>query len=134
MDVRFVAAKVDLKDAESVASFLAQGFRVHEQEAFGALFFDLGSQLIAAEELFRGAGSACSVDVRVLMRRALLLSATSLILWHSHPSGTTEPSLHDIELSKRVARAGEQLEVRLIDHLIVAPDGSFTSMRRKRCW
>ena len=131
-EVQFVTRTV-FEDPEKISAFLVQRFRLHDQEILGALFFDHGAGLIAVEELFKGSGYACAVDVRILMRRAMLLSATSLILWHSHPSGSTEPSQHDVEFTKRVAQVGQQLEVRLIDHLIVAPDGDFTSMRRERC-
>ena len=50
-----------------MAGFLVQRFRIHDQEIFGALFFDHGAGLIAAEELFKGSGFACAVDVRILM-------------------------------------------------------------------
>ena len=86
-----------LEGAEHVAQFLVQRYRLRDQEVFGALFLDTGGRLIAAEDLFKGSGSACVADPRFIMRRALLLSAASTILFHSHPGGTTTPSQHDIE-------------------------------------
>ena len=90
--------------------------------------------MLSAQELFKGSSSACIADPRVIMRRALLLSASSLVLFHAHPSGDTTPSLHDVEFTKRIAKAGEFLNVRLLDHLVLGPDGQFTSMRRERLW
>ncbi|MEM8996858.1 MAG: JAB domain-containing protein [Acidobacteriota bacterium] len=123
-----------LESAEQVAQYLVLRYRLRDQEVFGALFLDTGGRLISVEELFKGSGSACVAEPRFILRRALLLSAASTILFHSHPGGTTTPSRHDIEFTRKVAKAGEHLNVRLLDHLIVAPDGRFTSMRRRRCW
>ena len=122
------------ENPEGIAQYLVQRYRLRDQEVFGALFLDDGGRLIAAEELFRGSGSACVADPRFIMRRALLRSAASIAVFHSHPAGTTTPSLHDVEFTKRVAKACECMNVRLLDHLIVAPDGRFTSLRRRRCW
>ena len=122
------------ENPEGIAQYLVQRYRLRDQEVFGALFLDTGGRLIAAEELFKGSGSACVADPRFIMRRALLRSAASIAVFHSHPAGTTTPSLHDVEFTKRVAKACECMNVRLLDHLIVAPDGRFTSLRRRRCW
>ena len=119
---------------EGIAQYLVQRYRLRDQEVFGALFLDTGGRLIAAEELFEGSGSACVVDPRFIMRRALLWSAASIGIFHVHPAGTTTPSLHDIEFTKRVAKACNCMNIRLLDHLIVAPDGQFTSLRRQRAW
>lgn len=123
-----------LEGAEQVAQFLVQRYRLRDQEAFGALFLDTGGRLIAGDELFRGSGSACVVNPRFIMRRALLLSAASCLIWHVHPGGTITPSQHDIEFTRKIAKAGELLSIRLLDHLVLAPDGRFTSMRRRRMW
>ncbi|MEM8995959.1 MAG: JAB domain-containing protein [Acidobacteriota bacterium] len=123
-----------IENAEQVAQYLVQRYRLRDQEVFGALFLDTGGRLIRAEDLFRGSGSACVADSRFIMRRALLLSAASAILFHCHPGGTTTPSQHDLEFTRKVAKAGQHMGIRLLDHLIVAPDGQFTSMRRRRMW
>ena len=122
------------ENPEGLAHFLVQRYRLRDQEVFGALFLDTGGRLIAEEELFKGSGSACVVDPRFIMRRALLWSAASIGIYHVHPAGTTTPSLHDVEFTKRVAKACNCINIRLLDHLIVAPDGQFTSLRRQRAW
>ena len=66
------------ENPEGTAQYLVQHYRLRDQEVFGALFLDTGGRLIAAEELFKGSGSACIVDPRFIMRRALLWSAASL--------------------------------------------------------
>ncbi|MEM1183134.1 MAG: JAB domain-containing protein [Acidobacteriota bacterium] len=123
-----------LESAEEVARFIVQRYRIRDQEVCGALYLDQGGRMISAQELFKGSGRACTADPKVIMRRALLLSASSLILFHGHPGGNTTPSLHDVEFTKRVAKAGKLMDVRLLDHLVLAPDGQFTSMRRERLW
>lgn len=129
-----IADRPVLESPKGVAQYIVQRYRIRDQEVFGALYLDQGGRLLSAHEFFKGSGSACIADPRVIMRRALLLSASSLVVFHAHPSGNTTPSLHDVEFTKRIAKAGEFLNVRLLDHLVLGPDGQFTSMRRERLW
>jgi DNA repair protein RadC len=59
------------------------------------------------------------VDIRLLMKRALDLCASAILVAHNHPSGNLVPSDEDIELTNKIKRAGDFLDIRLIDHLIV---------------
>ena len=71
------------------------------------------------------------VHPRELFKTAILSNAASIMAFHNHPSGDTEPSQQDIQLTNRLYEAGELLGIKLLDHLIIG-DGTFTSLKRKR--
>lgn len=85
-----------------------------------ALFLDTRLRLIAAEELSRGTISQATIYPRELVRAALRLHASTVILVHNHPSGSCEPSNADIQLTRHVGQALRLVDVRLADHIIVA--------------
>lgn len=90
-----------------------------ETEEFRVLFLDRKNALIADE--VQGSGTVDHVPVypREIMRRALELNATALILVHNHPSGDPTPSQADIAMTEQVQRAGESLSIALHDHLVI---------------
>jgi DNA repair protein RadC len=90
-----------------------------DTEEFRVLFLDRKNRLIADEAQGRGTVDHVPVYPREIMRRALELSATALILVHNHPSGDPTPSDADIAMTDQVRRAGEHLSVTLHDHLII---------------
>jgi DNA repair protein RadC len=96
----------------------------HEaREQFRVLFLDRKNQLIADEIMNQGTVDHAPVYPREIMRRALELSASAVILVHHHPSGDPTPSRADIDMTKQVVDAGRPLKVQVHDHLIVGRDG-----------
>lgn len=93
------------------------------REQFRVLFLDKKNQLIADEQLGRGTVDHAPVYPREVMRRALELSASSIILVHNHPSGDPSPSSADVEMTKQIIEAGRALRVTVHDHLVVGRDG-----------
>lgn len=94
-----------------------------EHEGFAMLFLDNQHRILAYEELFRGTLSSASVYPREVVKRALALNAAALMLVHNHPSGYPEPSRADIEIPHRLQTALELVDIRLLDHLVVATEG-----------
>lgn len=92
----------------------------HPDEHFACLFLTTQHTLIAFERLFRGTISGAAVYPRVLVRRCLELNAAAVILVHNHPSGVSEPSPADRQITERLQRALELIDVRVLDHLIVS--------------
>ena len=90
-----------------------------EREAFRVLFLDKKNQLIADEILGRGTVDHAPVYPREVMRRALELSASHLILVHNHPSGDPTPSSADVEMTRQIVDAGKALKIVIHDHVIV---------------
>jgi len=89
-------------------------------EVFGALWLDAQNRLIRYEELFRGTLSQTSVYPREVIKSALAHNAAAVILAHNHPSGLTQPSRADETLTTSLKQALAQVDVKVLDHFIVA--------------
>lgn len=107
----------------------AQGHEVREQ--FRILFLDKKNQLIADEVQGQGTVDHTPVYVREVVKRALELSATAIVLVHNHPSGDPTPSRADIDMTKMIVDAARPLGVIVHDHIIVGRHGhaSFKALR-----
>jgi DNA repair protein RadC len=96
----------------------------HEpREQFRVLFLDKKNQLIADERLGSGTVDHAPVYPREVVRRALELSASSLILVHNHPSGDPQPSAADVDMTRQIVDAGRILRISVHDHLVVGREG-----------
>jgi DNA repair protein RadC len=93
-----------------------------EREVFAVAFLDAAHQLIAIEELFEGGINYASVSPRVVATRALDRRASAVVVFHNHPSGQAKASVEDEILTKRLKEALNFLEIRLLDHILVAAD------------
>jgi DNA repair protein RadC len=93
------------------------------REQFRVLFLDKKNQLIADETLHTGTVDHAPVYPREVMRRALELSASALILVHNHPSGDPTPSKADIDMTRQIVEAGKALRIEIHDHLVVGHEG-----------
>lgn len=91
-----------------------------EHEVFIVLYLDVQNHLIEDEEIFRGTLTHTSVYPREVVKSALARNAASVILAHNHPSGHPEPSAADLALTRQLASALSIVEVRVVDHFIVA--------------
>lgn len=99
----------------------AMGFQAREQ--FRILFLDKRNRIIADEVQQEGTVDHTPVYVREILKRALELSSTAIILVHNHPSGDPEPSRADIEMTREIVDAGKSLGITVHDHIIVGRDG-----------
>jgi DNA repair protein RadC len=102
-----------------------------EREQFRIIFLDKKNQLIADEVQGEGTIDHTPVYPREVIKRALELSASAIILVHNHPSGDPTPSSADIDMTRRIAEIGEKLGVTLHDHIIVGRNGH-TSFKGSR--
>ena len=105
---------------EAVKHYLQLHLAHHPHEIFAVLFLDSQNCLIAMEEMFRGTLSQTSVYPREVALRALHHHAAGLILSHNHPSGCVQPSQADKTLTATLQSALGLLDVRVLDHIIVA--------------
>ena len=99
--------------------FLRQRLGGRRQEIFAAMFLNSRHQLLMFEELFAGSVDRAHVYPRELLRRALDHNAAAVVLAHNHPSGNPEPSASDVDLTKRLGRLLNEIDVRLLDHIVV---------------
>jgi len=114
----------------AVGDYLRITLARREHEIFMALFLDAQNRLLAAEELFRGTRTQTSVYPREVVKRALALNAAALIFAHNHPSGVAEPSRSDELLTGSLRQAFALVEVRVLDHLIVAGQSTVSFAER----
>ena len=101
-----------------------------QSEQFRVLFLDCRNGLIRDEIVSRGSVLEAPVYPREIMRRALQIGASGLILVHNHPSGDPYPSRGDVEATAKIILAAQSLEIEVHDHIILARSGwsSFKSL------
>jgi len=88
-------------------------------EVFVCLFLDNKHRVLSMEETFYGTIDGTTIYPRVVVKRALELNAAAMIIVHNHPSGTSKPSLNDIQITKILDDALNLVGIRLLDHIIV---------------
>lgn len=93
-----------------------------DHEVFGVLFLDNRHGLIKDDIIFRGTINAASVYPREVAKEALLCGAAAVIYYHNHPSGHSQPSQADLQITSRLKDALELIDVHSLDHMIVAKD------------
>ncbi len=109
-----------LTSPHATKQFLRHALAGKKQEVFACLYLDNQHQILAFEELFQGTLNAASVYPREVVRHVLEKGAAALIICHNHPSGSPIASDADIQLTKRLVAALDLIDVRILDHLIVA--------------
>lgn len=110
-----------LADPAAVKHYLQLHLAARAHEVFAVVFLDAQNRLIALEELFRGTLTQTSVYPREVALRALHHQASAVVLAHNHPSGSVQPSRADEALTQTLKSALALLDVRVLDHIIVAP-------------
>jgi DNA repair protein RadC len=115
---------------DAVKNYLQLHLAHRPHEVFACLFLDAQNRLIALEELFRGTLTQTSVYPREVVLKALHHHAAAVVLAHNHPSGTVQPSRADEALTQTLKAALALVDVRVLDHVIVAP-GQALSMAEK---
>lgn len=118
--------KTSISSARDSYNVFSQHLSDLRTEEFWAIFLNQKNQIVYKTQISKGGISGTLVDVRVLFRIALEHFATSIIVAHNHPSGSLKPSLEDIQITKNIKKAGEILNITLLDHLIIG-DNSFLS-------
>ncbi len=104
---------------QAVLDYCSAALIHRRTERFHVLYLDSRNKLIADEEQQRGTVDRVQLYPREVMKRALELGASAVILVHNHPSGDTEPSKADIDMTRQVTEAGAKLGVIVHDHLVI---------------
>ncbi|MEN8125081.1 MAG: DNA repair protein RadC [Bacteroidota bacterium] len=97
-----------------------------QHEEFWIIFLNNSNKILDKTLLSKGGLTGTLVDSRIVYKKAMELSATGIILCHNHPSGTVKPSTSDINLTKKLKNAGDILDIKVLDHLIIT-EKKFTS-------
>ena len=119
-----------LNSPRAVKEYLQLLLRSRQQEVFMVIFLDAQHRVVANEELFQGTLTQTSVYPREVVKRALFHNAAAVILAHNHPSGVAEPSQSDRMLTDALKQALALIDVRVLDHFIVAGSGCLSFAER----
>ena len=106
-------------------------FEAFEQEELYVLMLNMKNRVTHVAMIYRGTVNSIFVREAEVLRPAVRLNATSILIAHNHPSGLPEPSPEDVRFSEALFHAGRLLKIELLDHLIIG-DGSWVSLRERR--
>jgi len=95
-------------------------------EEFWIVYVNNSNKVLQTSQLSRGGITGTLVDVRLVFKNALQIGAVAIILAHNHPSGTLKPSQADITITKKLIAAGESLDIKVLDHLIITEKAYFS--------
>ena len=120
------ASTPKISSSKDVANIMQPLVGDLQHEEFWVLYLNNSNKVIAKHQLSKGGFTATLVDVRLLYKRSLELSAVGIIVCHNHPSGKLSPSQSDIELTNKIKKAGQTLDIKLLDHLIITEKAYFS--------
>lgn len=126
---RQAAAPLDepiIRASRDIGQFLQARFRDLGHEVFAVAFLNRANMVKQLEVVSQGGLTGTVVDLRIIIKRALELAATSIILCHNHPSGNLKPSKADEQITQKVQKAAEFFDISLIDHIIVSHLGFYS--------
>ncbi len=115
---------------EDVARFAMPHFRHETKEHFAVLLLNTKNHILAMPVISQGSLTASVVHPREVFEAAVRHSAASMILLHNHPSGDPSPSREDIAVTERLVKAGQIMDIPVLDHVIIGND-SFASLKEK---
>ena len=118
-----------IKTDEDVARLMRPIFEGMQHEECWVIYLTSSNRILERQRVSQGGVQATVVDHRLIVKRALELLATQLIMVHNHPSGAAEPSLADKELTKKVKSAAALFDIRMLDHVIISREGNFSFRR-----
>ncbi len=110
--------RTSIRNSGDVKNILRHYLMDLSHEEFYVMYLNRANRVIKLEQLSKGGLSATVVDVKLIMRQALLLKASTLILAHNHPSGNLRPSEEDLKLTAQIKKACKYFDLKLLDHLI----------------
>lgn len=95
-------------------------------EEFWILYLNNSNKVLHKNQLSKGGITGTLVDVRLVLKMALEVGAVGIILAHNHPSGTLKPSEADKHITQKLKKAGESLDIKILDHLIITENAYFS--------
>jgi DNA repair protein RadC len=122
--------RADLGSATAIYNYMHPLMQDLDVEEFHVLLMNQRFRLIKSVRLSHGGITETAVDVRLIMKEAILNNATVLVVCHNHPSGNTRPSRDDDRITESIRKASEVLRVYFLDHVIVT-DGAYYSYREE---
>ncbi|WP_128814473.1 RadC family protein [Acinetobacter calcoaceticus] len=126
LDHHFQKNNLSLHSSDLVLDYLRYELKGEKQEVFAVLCLDPELRKLHFKKLFFGSVQHCAVSVNQTLRYALQQHACQLVIAHNHPFGSAQPSAEDIALTQQLEHACQLVEIHLLDHFIISPEGSFS--------
>lgn len=115
-----------IKSSKDAAAIIANDLKYLSYEECWVMYLNRSNKLLKKERLSIGGVSSAIVDVKIVVKRALELLASAIILVHNHPSGSSSPGEHDKKQTQLLKNAAALFDISLLDHLIIAGDSFFS--------
>jgi DNA repair protein RadC len=119
-------ARVDVSSSKDVYDLMKPLVEDLEVEQFWVLYLNNANKVLDKSRISQGGMTATIVDVRVILKKALKLNSTGIILCHNHPSGTLRASEADCKLTEKVKVSSKLMDIQLLDHIIVTDQSYFS--------
>jgi len=118
-----IKEKKKISSSQDVFDWMSPRIADLKHEEFWVLHLDRGNNIIDTYQLSKGGISATVADLRLIFKKAISLGASSIILAHNHPSGQLIASDADQNLTNKIRDAGQLLDIKLLDHIIISENG-----------
>jgi DNA repair protein RadC len=118
--------KSAVQSSGDIARYLQTKLKDYRREVFAILFLNRANKINHFEIISEGGITDTIADPRIILKKALEEDATSIILCHNHPSGSTKPSRADVELTSKIKEAARFFDIKVLDHVIVSEDGYYS--------
>jgi DNA repair protein RadC len=118
--------KTVIKTSHDIAEYLRTKLQDNYTEVFAVVFLNKANRINNFEIISKGGITGTVADPRVILKKALEVDATSIVLCHNHPSGSLKPSKADEDLTFKIKEAAKYFDIRVMDHIIVSEDGFFS--------
>src|SRR6266513_1111619 len=115
-----------VQNSSDIARYLQTKLKDYRHEVFAILFLNRANKVNHFEIISEGGITDTIADPRIILKKALEENATSIILCHNHPSGSTKPSRADEELTSKIKEAARYFDIKVLDHVIVSEDGYYS--------
>lgn len=115
--------KTPVRNSSEVVPLLSSKMKDLKYEIFAVVFLNRGNRVIHFEIISKGGISGTVADPRIILKKALELGASSMILSHNHPSGNLQPSQADKDITDKIAAAAYLLDMKVLDHIIISENG-----------
>lgn len=119
-------SKIVIGNSNELANYLKTVLKDYKHEVFAVVFLNRANKINTFEIISHGGITGTVADPRMIFKRALEQEAVSIVLTHNHPSGSLQPSIADIELTKKLKQAGQLLDIQVLDHIIVSEEGYYS--------
>jgi DNA repair protein RadC len=119
-----------VRSPQAVSDYLMTSLRDEKREIFKVMFLDKSLRILGDKDLFFGTVDEAAVHPREIVKAALLMDASSIVLVHNHPSGKIEPSREDYDITQKIKAACLTVSVRVLDHIIIGENQYFSFSER----